>query len=71
MLQTIIWTDGRLLAVLASLRNHDGKGVQRANEGSPARWRSTGHSLTLRTSPRRSTSDFRVSVSRRSESAAA
>ena len=29
-----------------------------------------GHSLTLRTSPRQSTSDFRVSVSRRSESAA-
>jgi hypothetical protein len=25
--------------ILASLRNHDGKGVQRANEGSPARWR--------------------------------
>jgi hypothetical protein len=24
--------------VLASLRNHAGKGVQRANEGSPARW---------------------------------
>jgi hypothetical protein len=26
--------------ILASLRNHDGKGVQRANEGAPARWRS-------------------------------
>jgi hypothetical protein len=26
-------------SVLASLRNHKGKGVQRANEGSPARWR--------------------------------
>jgi hypothetical protein len=25
--------------VLASLRNHQGKGVQRANEGSPALWR--------------------------------
>jgi hypothetical protein len=25
--------------VLASLRNHKGKGVQRANEGTPARWR--------------------------------
>jgi hypothetical protein len=25
--------------VLASLRNHDGKGVQRANDGSPAKWR--------------------------------
>jgi hypothetical protein len=25
--------------VLASLRNHAGKGVQRANEGSPAKWR--------------------------------
>ena len=25
--------------VLASLRNHSGKGVQRANEGSPAEWR--------------------------------
>ena len=24
--------------ILASLRNHDGKGVQRTNEGSPARW---------------------------------
>ena len=24
--------------VLASLRNHSGKGVQRDNEGSPARW---------------------------------
>jgi hypothetical protein len=23
----------------SSLRNHDGKGVQRVNEGSPARWR--------------------------------
>jgi hypothetical protein len=22
----------------SSLRNHDGKGVQRVNEGSPARW---------------------------------
>ena len=22
----------------SSLRNHDGKGVQRTNEGSPARW---------------------------------
>ena len=26
-------------SILSSLRNHDGKGVQRANEGSPARWR--------------------------------
>jgi hypothetical protein len=26
-------------SVLASLRNHKGKGVQRSNEGSPARWR--------------------------------
>jgi hypothetical protein len=25
--------------VLASLRNHAGKGIQRANEGSPAKWR--------------------------------
>jgi len=25
--------------ILASLRNDDGKGVQRTNEGSPARWR--------------------------------
>jgi hypothetical protein len=25
--------------VLASLRNHQGKGVERANEGSPAKWR--------------------------------
>jgi hypothetical protein len=23
----------------SSLRNHDGKGVQRTNDGSPARWR--------------------------------
>jgi hypothetical protein len=28
--------------ILASLRNHDGKGVQRTNEGSPARWQLTG-----------------------------
>ena len=27
--------------VLASLRNHQGKGVERANEGSPARWHLT------------------------------
>jgi hypothetical protein len=26
-------------AVLASLRNHKGKGVERTNEGAPARWR--------------------------------
>jgi hypothetical protein len=26
-------------SVLASLRNHKGKGVERTNEGSPARWR--------------------------------
>jgi hypothetical protein len=26
-------------SILASLRNHKGKGVQRTNEGSPARWR--------------------------------
>jgi hypothetical protein len=26
-------------SVLASLRNHKGKGVRRTNEGSPARWR--------------------------------
>ena len=26
-------------SILSSLRNHDGKGVQRTNEGSPARWR--------------------------------
>ena len=26
-------------SILASLRNHIGKGVQRTNEGSPARWR--------------------------------
>ena len=26
-------------SVLASLRNHKGKGVERANEGAPARWR--------------------------------
>jgi hypothetical protein len=26
-------------SVLASLRNHKGKGIERANEGTPARWR--------------------------------
>ena len=26
-------------SVLASLRNHVGKGIERTNEGSPARWR--------------------------------
>src|SRR6202790_4002681 len=26
-------------SILASLRNHVGKGIQRTNEGSPARWR--------------------------------
>jgi hypothetical protein len=26
-------------SILASLRNHKGKGVERANEGAPARWR--------------------------------
>ena len=26
-------------SILSSLRNHDGKGVQRTNEGSPARWK--------------------------------
>jgi len=25
-------------SILASLRNHDGKGIQRTNEGAPARW---------------------------------
>jgi hypothetical protein len=25
--------------IKSSLKNHDGKGVQRTNEGSPARWR--------------------------------
>jgi hypothetical protein len=25
-------------SVLASLRNHKGKGIQRTNEGAPARW---------------------------------
>lgn len=34
-------------SVLASLRNHDGKGVQRTNEGSPARWRLTAQSGKL------------------------
>jgi len=29
-------------AILASLRNHDGKGVQRVGEGVPARWRLNG-----------------------------
>ena len=28
-------------SALASLRNHKGKGVERTNEGSPARWRAT------------------------------
>jgi hypothetical protein len=26
-------------SVLASLRNHKGKGIERTNEGAPARWR--------------------------------
>jgi hypothetical protein len=26
-------------SILSSLRNHDGKGIERTNEGSPARWR--------------------------------
>jgi hypothetical protein len=26
-------------SILASLRNHKGKGVERANEGAPAKWR--------------------------------
>jgi len=26
-------------SILSSLRNHDGKGVQRTNEGSPAKWK--------------------------------
>jgi hypothetical protein len=30
-------------SILASLRNHKGKGVQRTNEGSPARWELTKH----------------------------
>jgi hypothetical protein len=30
--------DDLIGSVLASLRNHKGKGVQRTNEGSPARW---------------------------------
>ena len=29
-------------SILASLRNHKGKGVQRTNEGSPARWQFGG-----------------------------
>jgi hypothetical protein len=29
--------------ILASLRNRDGKGVQRVNEGSPARWMLAEH----------------------------
>jgi hypothetical protein len=28
-------------SILSSLRNHKGNGIQRANEGSPARWRLT------------------------------
>jgi len=28
-------------SVLSSLRNHDGKGVKRTNEGSPAKWKLT------------------------------
>jgi hypothetical protein len=31
--------DDLIGTVLASLRDHQGKGVERANEGSPARWR--------------------------------
>jgi hypothetical protein len=26
-------------SILASMRNHNGKGIERANEGAPARWR--------------------------------
>src|SRR5438067_13871947 len=29
-------------SILASMRNHNGKGIQRANEGAPARWRLQG-----------------------------
>jgi hypothetical protein len=29
---------GLIATINSSLRNHDGKGVQRTNEGSPARW---------------------------------
>ena len=31
--------DDLIGTVLASLRNHQGKGVEQANEGNPARWR--------------------------------
>jgi hypothetical protein len=33
--------DDLIGTVLASLRNHQDKGVERANEGSPAKWRLT------------------------------
>ena len=29
-------------SILASLRNHKGKGIERTNEGAPARWRLKG-----------------------------
>jgi hypothetical protein len=29
-------------SILASLRNHKGKGIERTNEGAPARWRLAG-----------------------------
>jgi hypothetical protein len=34
-------TDAQVVAagIMRSLKNHEGKGVQRANDGSPARWR--------------------------------
>jgi hypothetical protein len=32
---------GLMSTINASLRNHDGKGIRRTNEGSPAKWRLT------------------------------
>jgi hypothetical protein len=29
-------------SILASLRNHVGKGIERTNEGSPAKWKLSG-----------------------------
>jgi hypothetical protein len=34
-----IKTPDKAGSILASLRNHKGKGVERANEGAPAKWR--------------------------------
>ena len=44
----------------SSLRNHDGKGVQRTNEGSPAKWRLSERPLTK--NPRQAGMAFQLVV---------